>query len=90
MMPLVSLLVIVIITVHAFARGFSCSHPIRTSNGPVVGHSALYNPYVCEYLGIPYALAPLGRLRFAPPQRFYANKTYNATRFVSLSIGRLS
>ena len=47
---------------------------INTSSGAVRGHKALMAPAVTAYLGIPYAQPPLGKLRFAPPQRYQPNK----------------
>ncbi|KAL2832636.1 Alpha/Beta hydrolase protein [Aspergillus pseudoustus] len=54
---------------------------VRTTSGLVVGHAAANAPGVSEYLGIPYAVPPLGRLRFQPPVRFVGNSTVNATVF---------
>lgn len=56
---------------------------VRTTSGLVVGHSAENTSEVSEYVGIPYAAPPLGRLRFQPPVRFTGNDTINATAFVS-------
>lgn len=56
---------------------------VRTTSGLVVGHSAANASEVSEYVGIPYAVPPLGRLRFQPPVRYTGNDTINATTFVS-------
>lgn len=54
---------------------------IPTTSGPVLGH-VVNN--VNEYLGIRYAQAPTGSLRFEPPQRFNGTALINAQNFVSL------
>lgn len=58
---------------------------VQTSNGAIVGHVTPKTPRVIEYLGIPYAKAPLGDLRFAAPEKFEGDpqSTFEASRFVS-------
>lgn len=56
---------------------------VRTTSGLVVGHSAANASEVSEYVGIPYAAPPLGRLRFQPPVHYTGNDTINATALVS-------
>lgn len=46
---------------------------VKTNNGTLQGVRCS-SANVNSFLGIPYAQAPLGRLRFAPPEPF--NKTY--------------
>lgn len=41
---------------------------VNTSGGRITGHISSSQPGVCEFLGIPYAAAPVGSLRFAPPE----------------------
>ncbi|KAJ5584948.1 Carboxylesterase type B [Penicillium hispanicum] len=55
--------------------------PIRTSSGFIVGHAAPHRPEVSEYLGIPYASPPTGRLRFAPPVNYVSNDTILADSY---------
>lgn len=55
---------------------------IPTTSGPVIGH-VVNN--VNEFLGIRYAQAPTGPLRFEPPQRFNGTAPIIAQNFVSLS-----
>ncbi|GAB1319653.1 hypothetical protein MFIFM68171_09863 [Madurella fahalii] len=50
---------------------------VHTTSGPVDGHAASVASQVSEYLGIPYAQPPVGRLRFQPPVR------YNGTQRIS-------
>ena len=56
---------------------------VMTSSGPIVGHAAGNVSGVSEYLGIPYAQAPLGSLRFAAPQRYVSTDLFDAAAFVS-------
>jgi hypothetical protein len=67
---------------------FTVGQPVRTTSGTVVGHAAKTRPQVSEYLGIPYALPPVGSLRFAAPQRFNGttNTTITASHFVSVRL----
>ncbi|KAJ5696852.1 hypothetical protein N7536_007264 [Penicillium majusculum] len=60
---------------------WNVGQPVRTTSGLVVGHSATNASEVSEYVGIPYAAPPLGRLRFQPPVRYTGNGTINATAF---------
>jgi hypothetical protein len=57
----------------------------RTTSGHIQGHLARWpeNHHVSEYLGIPYAKPPLGRLRWAPPEKYTSNKTHEGNRYVS-------
>ncbi|KAL2881438.1 hypothetical protein SGCOL_003003 [Colletotrichum sp. CLE4] len=56
-------------------------HTVPTSNGPITGHPASNSSDVLEFLGIPYGKPPVGDLRFAPPQRFAGNGSYEASNF---------
>jgi cholinesterase len=56
---------------------------VQTDSGLVSGHAALNASQVSEYLGIPYAVPPIGDLRFAPPQKYSGNLTVDGTFFVS-------
>ena len=44
---------------------------INTTSGIVKGHAAPNATTVSEYLGIPFAVPPVGDLRFAPPLRYH-------------------
>jgi carboxylesterase type B len=43
---------------------------VKTTSGEVVGHAANLDASVSQYLGIPWGAAPVGTLRFMPPQPF--------------------
>jgi hypothetical protein len=59
---------------------------VRTTSGTVVGHAAKGAPQVSEYLGIPFAAAPVGNLRFAAPQPYRNDGgMLVAANFVSLA-----
>lgn len=57
---------------------------VKTTSGTVVGHPAPNVTDVSEYLGIPYAQAPIGNLRFAPPVGYTSNSTITASAFVRI------
>lgn len=59
---------------------------VSTTSGLVVGHAAADASEVSEYLGIRYAVPPVGPLRFQPPVRYTGNGTVNATVFVGSSL----
>ncbi|KAK8029869.1 hypothetical protein PG993_011160 [Apiospora rasikravindrae] len=58
---------------------------VNTTSGLIVGHQAPNRTRVAEFLGIKYAAAPMGELRFAPPRRFAAppGTFYKASKWVS-------
>jgi hypothetical protein len=59
---------------------------VRTTSGTIIGHAAKGAPQVSEYLGIPFARAPVGNLRWAAPQQYRNDGgTFVAANFVSLS-----
>lgn len=59
---------------------------VQTSSGAVSGHAATYYPEVSEYLGIPYAQAPVGDLRFAAPVKYVGSSMLNGSAFVSYNL----
>lgn len=61
----------------------SAGPTILTSSGPVRGHAATDEPGVSAFLGIPYALPPVGKRRFMPPERYHGKKLINANSIVS-------
>jgi hypothetical protein len=65
------------------ACGLQVNTLVNTTNGAITGHAAPGAPEVTEFLGIPYAKPPVGKLRFAPPERDNLQRTYNASDFVS-------
>ncbi|PBP19299.1 Acetylcholinesterase [Diplocarpon rosae] len=54
---------------------------VRTSSGEVRGHRATKRSSVSEYLGIPYAEPPVGKLRWAAPQPFRGSAVINGSSF---------
>ena len=58
---------------HKTLNGKHVNHTIKTGSGPIVGHTASRKLDVSEYLGIPYAAAPIGDLRFAAPVAYKPN-----------------
>lgn len=58
---------------------------VKTSSGQIQGHASSAVPTISEYLGIRYAKAPVGDLRFAAPEeyRYEGKKVFTADHFVS-------
>lgn len=65
---------------YALRNPYDCI--ARGNDVRVVGHSSSTHPTVCEWLGIPYAAAPIGDLRFAVPVRAALSETIHADEFV--------
>lgn len=63
---------------------------VKTSSGLVSGHGSSVNTDVSEYLGIPYAVPPVGDLRWTAPEAFKGTKAINGTSFVGYSFSSLS
>lgn len=61
---------------------------VSSTSGTIIGHQAPDNPDTFEFLGIRYGKAPVGELRFAPPQRYTApaHAFYNASTWVSSTL----
>jgi hypothetical protein len=68
---------------NCYAKPPAVGAAVYTSSGPILGHSARNRTAVSEYLGIPYAAPPVGRLRFAPPEKYSSSTPFNAASFVS-------
>ncbi len=64
--------------------GLSFNQTVHTSSGPVTGHPATVQNNVTAYLGIPYAVPPLGNLRFMPPVRYNSSTAINGSSIVIL------
>ncbi|KAH8703544.1 putative carboxylesterase [Talaromyces proteolyticus] len=54
---------------------------VKTTSGQLQGRLASGTTGVVEYLGIPYAQPPVGRLRWAPPEPFSGSGVIDATEF---------
>src|SRR3954469_7737887 len=55
--------------------------PVDTASGKIIGHAAPDTPNVTEYPGTPYAVPPLGNLRFEPPLPYRSRMTFDASAF---------
>jgi cholinesterase len=55
---------------------------VQTSSGSVTGHAASNDSQVSEYLGIPFAEAPIGELRFALLVKYTGSAPLNGSDFV--------
>jgi hypothetical protein len=65
---------------------FTVGQIIETSSGSVAGHAATLYPEVSEYLGIPYAQAPVGGLRFAAPVKYTGSSMLNGSVYVGYKL----
>ncbi|KAJ0302179.1 hypothetical protein COL516b_007230 [Colletotrichum fioriniae] len=63
---------------------WSIGQTVSTTSGRVVGHAAQDVPDVSEYLGIPFAAAPVGALRFQPPVPYNGSAVINGSAFSTL------
>lgn len=64
------------------ASNWTVGQIVKTSSGPVTGHPASVSQDVSEYLGIPYAVPPVGDLRWTAPQAYNGSSPVNGTNFV--------
>ncbi|KAK2764831.1 carboxylesterase [Colletotrichum kahawae] len=60
---------------------WSIGQTVSTTSGRVLGHAAQDVPNVSEYLGIPYAAAPVGARRFQPPAPYNGSLFINGSDF---------
>ncbi|KAJ3957433.1 hypothetical protein N0V92_005982 [Colletotrichum tropicale] len=54
---------------------------VKTTSGRVFGHAASDADQVSAYLGIPYAVTPIGALRFQPPIAYNGSLAINGSDF---------
>ena len=82
---------VILLTAYAFAAPIDNAPPswtpgqeVKTTSGTVKGRPAVRPGFsaVSEYVGIPYAQAPLGGLRWAPPKAFKSDALIDATKWV--------
>jgi len=64
------------------SSNWTVGQTVQTNSGPVSGHAAKNQSAVSEYLGIPYAQAPVGDLRFAAPVAFHGTASLNGSSYV--------
>jgi Carboxylesterase family len=74
------------VDVKVRAANWTVGQVVQTSSGPVSGHPASVNIGVSEYLGIPYAVPPVGDLRWTAPKPFNGTAAINGTNFVWFSL----
>ncbi|KAF2396044.1 alpha/beta-hydrolase [Trichodelitschia bisporula] len=81
--PLLTALAAASLALAAPTAQWSVGQEVRTSSGVVRGHAAPWpvGSDVSEYLGIPFAVPPLGPLRFAPPKALISNATVVADKY---------
>lgn len=73
--------------VVAAAQSWSIGQTVKTTSGDVTGRVSKWKPQVSEYLGIPYAQPPVGKLRWAAPVPYNnTGKPVNATKYVRMSL----
>lgn len=89
-------LAIIILTGAAFAlssdfvdvqrrqSNWTVGQVVQTTSGSISGHPATNVSQVSEYLGIPYAQAPIGDLRFAAPVKYAGTESLSGAKFVSI------
>jgi hypothetical protein len=68
---------------EAELRSWAVGQQVRTSSGRVNGHTSPDAPEVSEYLGIPYAQPPVGKLRWRPTEKYASDAVVDAAKFVS-------
>jgi carboxylesterase type B len=78
-------LLVVPVLVGAVPTNWQVGDTVDTTSGPVQGHASEWKPTVSEYLGIPYAVPPVGKLRWTKAQPYKGTgKTILADKFVSM------
>lgn len=85
MQSLLSTAAVVATLFGAVAAGTVQSARVQTNTGGViVGHGASNRTSVTEFLGIRYAEAPVGELRFAAPKKYLAlsSSVFQASEWV--------
>ena len=83
--------VVAVLASVTVASAWNVGQIVKTSSGEILGHASSRNRDVSEYLGIPFAVPPLGSLRFLPPKKLSSNSLVKADRFVrSTQLGRVN
>jgi hypothetical protein len=62
---------LVSLSISTLAVPTNCSN-VETSSGLLIGHPSSNRTQVTEFLGVRYAEAPVGELRFAAPKKYVA------------------
>ena len=74
-----------LLTAAAVASAPKNGSNVETSIGTLIGHPSSNKTHVTEFLGIRYAEAPVGELRFAAPKKYDApaGTVFEASEWVS-------
>jgi hypothetical protein len=87
MQPPILTAAVVATLLGSVAAGPVQSSQVQTSTGgTIIGHAASNKTSVTEFLGIRYAEAPVGELRFAAPKKYVAPQgtVFEASEWVCL------
>jgi carboxylesterase family protein len=66
----------------ALVAAWDVGQPVQTTSGTVKGHASSWKREVSEYLGIRFAKAATGSLRFAPPVRYNGTGEISGAKYV--------
>ena len=77
---------LVAVVIGSIQAGAQYSTTVQTTSGSLIGHQAPNRSCVTEFLGVRYAQAPVGDLRFAAPQKYIAPQgtVFEASQWVNI------
>lgn len=76
--------------VNAADSSWTIGRTVTTTSGIVNGHAATVAKGVSEYLGIPYAIPPVGNLRWTAPKALVSTQSINGSAVVRISVQSFS